>query len=586
MKDPYQYAERPFAFLFRYVSLRPKAHAFIVATVLAAVTCSVVTQYGVKYLVDVLAGASPAQYVWHAFFLLVSLIAADNLLWRLAGWIASFTFVRVTGDVRRDLFRHLTGHSPSYFLNRMPGTLTSRITATSNAVFTVENMFVWNVLPPCVASVAAILLVLTISVTMAAVLTVIAGAMVIVMFRMAAAGRPLHHDFARKAAAIDGEMVDVISNMPLVKAFCGVGREHRRFDAIVDREMTARRRSLLYLERLRILHAVITVALTIGLAAWAILLWQRGAATTGDVVLACTLGLSILHATRDLAVALVDVTQHIARLSEALGTLLVPHELRDHPEATPLVRHGTSVAFENISFRYPDGHQVFKDFSLTLEPGQRVGLVGRSGGGKSTLFALLQRLYDVQGGRIVIDGQDISRVTQESLRGAMAVVPQDISLFHRSVQENIRYGRPDASDDMVLEAAVAARCDFIDSLPNGIDTVVGNRGVKLSGGQRQRIAIARAFLKDSPLLLLDEATSALDGESEEMIREALARLMRGRTVIAIAHRLSTVRGFDRIVMLHEGEIVEDGSPDHLIKHDGPYGQIVRSEMRRLASNAA
>ena len=172
--------------------------------------------------------------------------------------------------------------------------------------------------------------------------------MVLIMFRMAAAGRPLHHDFADKAAAIDGEMVDVISNMPLVKAFCGVGREHRRFDAIVDREMTARRRSLLYLERLRILHALVTVVLTIGLLAWAIVLWQRGAATTGDVVLTCTLGLSVLHATRDLAVALVDVTQHIARLSEALATLLVPHDLRDHPEATPLVRRGARVAFENV----------------------------------------------------------------------------------------------------------------------------------------------------------------------------------------------------------------------------------------------
>ncbi len=586
MNDPYQYVDRPFAFMFRYVGLRPREHAIIVVTVLAAVTCSVVTQYGVKYLVDVLSGTSPAHYVWYAFFLLVSLIAADNLLWRLASWVASFTFVRVTGDVRRDLFRHLTGHSPSYFINRLPGTLTSRITATSNAVFTVENMFVWNVLPPCVASVAAIALVVTISVPMAAVLTLIAGAMVVAMFRMAAAGRPLHHDFARKAAAIDGEMVDIISNMPLVKAFCGVGREHRRFDAIVDREMTARRRSLLYLEQLRILHAVVTVLLTIGLAAWAIVLWQNGAATTGDVVLACTLGLSVLHATRDLAVALVDVTQHIARLTEALATLLVPHELRDHPEARPLVRRGTRVAFENVSFAYPDGHQVFRDLSLTFEPGQRVGLVGRSGGGKSTLFALLQRFYDVQGGRILIDGQDIARVTQESLREAIAVVPQDISLFHRSVLENIRYSRPDATDDMVLEAAVAARCDFIDSLPDGIDTIVGSRGVKLSGGQRQRIAVARAFLKDSPLLLLDEATSSLDSESEEMIRQALGGLMRGRTVIAIAHRLSTVRNFDRVVMLHEGEVLEDGPPDHLIRHDGPYGQIVRREMNRLASSAA
>src|SRR5205823_1309659 len=329
----------------------------------------------------------------------------------------------------------------------------------------------------------------------------------------------------------------------------------------INREIAARRRSLLYLEKLRLLHAAVTVVLTITLLAWAIMLWENGAATTGDVVLTCTLGLSILHATRDLAVALVDVTQHVARLSEALATLLVPHELRDHPEATPLVRRGASVVFENISFRYPDGHQVFQNLSLKLEPGQRVGLVGRSGGGKSTLFALLQRLYDLPGGRILIDGQDISLVTQKSLREAIAVVPQDLSLFHRSAMENIRYGRPDASDAQVFEAAVAARChDFIAALPHGFATVVGERGVKLSGGQRQRIAIARAFLKDAPLLLLDEATSSLDGESEDAIRRALDQLMRERTVIAIAHRLSTVRAFDRIIVMQAGRIVQDGSP--------------------------
>jgi ATP-binding cassette subfamily B protein len=403
---------------------------------------------------------------------------------------------------------------------------------------------------------------------------------------MAAAGRPLHHDFADKAAVIDGEMVDVISNLPIVNAFCAVRREHRRFDAIIDCEMTARRRSLLYLERLRIWHALVTILLTIGLAAWAIVLWQRGAATTGDVVLTCTLGLSILHATRDLAVALVDVTQHVARLSEALATLLVPHELRDHPEARPLIRRAASVVFENISFQYPDGHEVFRNFSLSLEPGQRVGLVGQSGGGKSTLFALLQRLYDLQGGRILIDGQDIARVTQESLREAIAVVPQDISLFHRSVMENIRYGRPDASDDMVLEATMAAHCDFIESLPQGINTIVGDRGVKLSGGQRQRIAMARAFLKDAPLILLDEATSAVDSESEEAMREAHDQLMRERTVIVIAHRLSTVRNFDRIIMLHEGHVLEDGPPDYLMRRNGPYGRLIRREMIRLASRAA
>jgi len=395
MDDLCRFADRPFAFLARYLRARLPSHAAIVALVLAAVGCAVTTQYAVKFLVDTLAGHAPGSGVWLAFVLLAALIAADNLLWRLAGWIASSTFVRVTGDLRRDLFRHLTGHAPSYFIERLPGMLTSRITATSNAVYTVENMFVWNVLPPCAGTVGAIAFVLTVSAPMAAALVVVAVIVVVAMFRLAAAGKPLHHDFADKAAAVDGEMVDVIGNMPVVRAFGGIMREHKRFDGTLDREMGARRSSLRYLERLRLLHAVVTVVLTIGLLAWAIVLWQRGAATTGEVVLVCTLGLSVLHATRDLAVALVDVTQHMARLSEALATLLVPHELRDHPAAAPLVRRGAEVAFDDISFSYPDGRKVFTHFNLQLAPGQRVGLVGRSGSGKSTLLALLQRFYDV-----------------------------------------------------------------------------------------------------------------------------------------------------------------------------------------------
>jgi ATP-binding cassette subfamily B protein len=509
------------------------------------------------------------------------------LLWRLASWIASYTFVGVTGDLRRDLFRHLTGHSPSYFADRMPGTLSSRITATSNAVYQLENMFVWNVLPPCVATVSAIIFVVTVSLPMAAALMVVAGVLVFMMARLAAAGRPLHHEFADRAAAVDGEMVDVIGNIPLVWSFCGMGREHSRLDATIDRELAARRRSLQYLEKLRLLHAAITVVLTIALLAWAIRLWLAGGATAGDVVLVCTLGLSILHATRDLAVALVDVTQHMARLSEALSTLLVRHHLRDHPEATSLVHAGASVSFESIAFNYPDGRHVFADFNLRIEPGQRVGLVGQSGSGKSTLCALLQRFYDVQGGRILIGDQDIARVTQDSLRAAIAVVPQDISLFHRSVLENIRYGRPDASDAEVLEAIAAANCDrFIAALPEGVETIVGDRGMKLSPGQRQRIGIARAFLKDAPILLLDEATSALDSDSEEAVREALDRLMHSRTAIAIAHRLSSLRNFDRIIVLQAGQICEDGPPQVLGRRDSVYRNLVRQEVARLEKHAA
>jgi ATP-binding cassette subfamily B protein len=581
------YARRPFSFVLRYLRQRLAAHVLILTAVVAAVACSVGTQYGVKYLVDGLAaGPNHEGGVWLAFVMLVTLIAADNFLWRIASWTASFTFVGVTGDLRRDIFRHLTGHAPSYFSDRLPGMLTSRITATSNAVFTVENMFVWNVMPPCIATVAAIALIGTVSGPMAAGLIVVAGVMVVAMFHLAAVGKPLHDDFADKAAAVDGEMVDVINNMPLVRAFCGLGYEHDRFDSTVNRELRARGRSLRYLEKLRISHAAITVVLTISLLAWAIMLWQRGAATTGDVVLVCTLGLSILNATRDLAVALVDVTQHVARLSEATATLLIPHELRDHPKAEPLVRAGAAIVFNKVSFRYPGGLQVFDKLSLRINAGQRVGLVGQSGGGKSSLFVLLQRFYDVDQGHIAIDGQNIAQVTQQSLREAISVVPQDISLFQRSIMENIRYGRPTATDDEVLRAATAARCDFIEALPEGFATMAGDRGVNVSGGQRQRIAIARAFLKDAPILLLDEATAALDSESEEAIREALGRLMRGRTVIAIAHRLATLRNFDRVIMLKGGKIIEDGAPDRLMQGQGPYRELVTQEMSRLATHAA
>jgi ATP-binding cassette, subfamily B, bacterial len=586
--DLSRYARRPFAFMARYLRRRAVSHSIIVAAVLAAVTCSVSTQYGVKFLVDTLAGGAHAAggRIWLAFFLLVALIALDNMLWRVASWIASYAFTAVTGDLRRDLFRHLTGHAPGFFAGRQPGMLSSRITATSNAMFTIDNMFVWNVLPPCAATLVAIGFVTTVSVPMAAVLTVVGGLVVIVMFRLAAAGRSLHHAFADRAAAVDGEMVDIIGNMPLVHAFYGFGREQHRFNETVDREMTARRRSLVYLEKLRLMHAGTTVVLTIALLAWAILLWEQDRASTGDVVLVCTLGLSVLHATRDLAVALVDVTQHMARLSEALATLLIPHELRDHPAAATLTRRSASVAFENVSFKYPDGHGIFENFNLRIGAGEQVGVVGSSGAGKSTLFALLQRFYDAQGGRVMVDGQDITRVTQESLRRAIAVVPQEAALFHRSIAENIRYGRPEARDDELLQAAIAARCDFIERLPEGLATIVGERGVKLSGGQRQRIAIARAFLKDAPILLLDEATSALDSDSEEAIRDALRRLIRGRTVIAIAHRLSTVRNVDRIIVMQSGRVMQDGPPELLMRRDGLYRDLVEREITRLSTHRA
>lgn len=586
--DICSFANRPIAFFGHYIRQRPISHGVILCAVLAAVGFSISTQYGVKFLVDSLSATPPPGHgPWTAFALLVTFIACDNFLWRVASFTAAYTFVRVTGDLRSDLFRHLTGHAPGYFLDRLPGVLTSRITATSNAVFQIENMFVWNVLPPVAATVGAIAFLTTVSLQMAATLVVIAALVIMLMFRIASAGRPLHHDFANKAAAVDGEMIDVIGNMSVVRAFGGIAREHKRFDNTVSIEMGARRRSLLYLEKLRLLHAAVVVVMTMGLLGWAITLWQAKQATAGDVVLVCTLGIAVLSATRDLAVALVDVTQHMARLSEALQTILSPHELPDHPDASALKAKSARVTFENVTFCYPSEKKVFDNFSVEIEPGQRVGLVGPSGGGKSTLVALLQRFYGIQKGRILIDGHDIAMATEESLRAAIAIVPQDTALLNRSLWDNIRYGRPEATDAEVMEAAESARClPFIQNLPEGLDTIVGDRGVKLSGGQRQRIAIARAFLKDAPLLILDEATSALDGEAEEAIREALERLMTGRTVLTIAHRLSTLRNFERILVLRGGKLVEDGVPETLMRDGGAYSDLVNRELSKLAEQAA
>jgi ATP-binding cassette subfamily B protein len=584
MNDLSNYALRPYRFILRYLRLYPWAHSAILLAVAAAVVCSVSTQYGVKYLVDALSAGNDHTRVWIGFALLSGLIAADNILWRVASWIGNSTYVNVTGSVRSDLFGHLTGHAPSFFQSKPPGSLTSRISATSNAFYTAETMVTFNVIPPLIATFVSIAYLATVSVYMALGLTVAGGIIVAVIFRLASRAKPLHHAYANEAAAVDGQMVDVVSNMTVVKAFGRVTSEHHRLSGALKKEMLTRKRSLYYLEKLRILHALTTAVFTFGLLAWAISLWDKGHATAGDVILVCTLGISVLSATRDLAVALVDVTQHLARLSEALRTLLRPHTLLQPATAINLNPRARSVEFADVSFSYPGGAQVLNALSFKIHPGERIGIVGPSGSGKSTVFALMQRFYEADRGRILIDDRDVRQVTDQTLRHAVAVVAQDVTLFHRSLRENIRYGRPGASDEEIWSAAVAARCDdFISALPQGLDTVVGDRGAKLSGGQRQRIAIARAFLKDAPILLLDEATSALDTHSEEVIREALTGLMRGRTVMAIAHRLSTLKNFDRIMVIENGAVVEVGRPEKLINDGGAYKTLLDLELSRLKS---
>ena len=569
----------PLLYLLGYALHHKAGYALVFGAVLAAVVCAVSTQYGLKHLIDILAqGPATAQGVWPAFFLLCALIAADNLLWRVGGWAATRAFTAVGGEIRRDLFTHLAGHSPGYFADRLPGALAARISATAQAAFSAQNTLAWSVVPPAAAVFSAILFTGAIHPGLAVALAVLALGIGMVMHRLARRGTALHRTHASRAATVDGELVDVVSNIPVVRAFGATLREKQRIAGVVQAEIGAHRRSLYYMEKLRLIHAVLTVLLTGATLAAGLGLWQHGHASVGDVALLASLSLTILHGTRDIAVALVDLTQQMARLEEALGALLVPHALEARPGAVPLRRGPGAVRFEAVHFAYPDRPSLLDGFDLTVEPGQRVGLVGFSGAGKSTVLALLQRFHDPDSGRVLVDGQDLRDVTPDSLHEALAVVPQDTALFHRTVLENIRYGRPEATDEEVLRAAEMAQCrGFIEALPEGFDTLVGNRGVKLSGGQRQRLAIARALLKDAPILLLDEATSALDSESERAIQAALDRLMRGRTVIAIAHRLSTLQNFDRIIVMNHGRIVEDGAPAELARRLGPYRELLRQQ---------
>jgi ATP-binding cassette subfamily B protein len=572
---PY-YASRGAArFLLHYAARRFWSHFFVLLAVLAAVGCAIGSQYGVKDLVDTLdAGPGSPSGVIGAVGVLLLLVAGDNLLWRVGGWIASYAFVAVGGDMRLDLFDHLSGHGSRYFSDRFPGALAARITTTANAAWTIENSLTWTTFPPAAAVLSSVAVLGLIDIRMTMVLSGVVLVLGLWIGWLAARGQGLHEHFAGRAAAVSGDLTDVISNMGLVRAFGAAPRERARLSSGLAREMTAQRKSLQSIERLRLLHAFAVFIVTAGVLVWAVILWSMGAVTTGDVVLATTLGFTMLHASRDLAMALVELTQHFAKMKEAVQVLGLPHEMADVPDALPIAVRGGAIRFEDVSFRYPNGDRVLQGFNLEIPAGQKVGLVGRSGAGKSTILALVQRLYDPERGHIRIDGQDIAQVQQDSLRHAIAVVQQDISLFHRSVLENLRYGRPDASDDDVYSAADAARCtEFIDQLPEGFDTLVGERGLKLSGGQRQRLAIARAFLRNAPVVLLDEASSALDTESEQSIQEALHRLVKGRTVIAIAHRLSTLGSFNRIIVLDRGRIIEDGTSDQLLRQGGLYSRM-------------
>jgi ATP-binding cassette subfamily B protein len=374
---------------------------------------------------------------------------------------------------------------------------------------------------------------------------------------------------------IGGALADSIQSNPTVKGFGAEAREEERI-ATVTRDW--RKATLITWNRyinVWLIHNLLLAALQAGLTGLLILRWTRGAASAGDVAFVITSFLVMSGYLRNIGDNIRMLQRGLADVEDVARYARMSPQVADRPGAGEFRGQLGEILFDHVTFRYKTaGAPIYDDFSLRIAPGERLALVGPTGSGKSTFVKLVQRLYDLQGGRILIDGEDIAQVSQGSLRRGIAVVPQDPALFHRTIAENIAYARPGATHDEIALAAKRARAhDFIVSLPKGYDTLVGERGVKLSGGERQRVAIARAFLADAPILVLDEATSSLDVETEVQVQAATEELMAGRTTIVIAHRLSTIRGADRILVFQDGRIIEEGRHGDLVARGGAYARL-------------
>ncbi|MCK8778447.1 ABC transporter ATP-binding protein/permease [Rhizobium sp. NTR19] len=495
--------------------------------------------------------------------------------------------------VRWQSYIHVSRQSLSFFQNDFSGRIVTKVWSAGQATGDVLTSFMESVWFVGIYSVSTIALVAGLDWRMAVVVVVWLGLFAVLARHYVP--RIRHHAKASAEAGsmISGRMVDAYSNIQTLKLF---GRDEANdrymlsgFETFQDTIIGFTR----MLTRVRASMAFLSGTMIVIMAGMSVHLWLSGLITSGAVAFTLALMLRLNFLLGRLMTQLNSIMRNIGTIQNSAELISKPIGLTDTPAAGELTVTRPEIRFENVSFHYGKSRGVIDDLSLTIRPGEKIGIVGRSGAGKSTLVNILLRFYDLEGGRILIDGQDISKVTQESLRAQIGMVTQDTSLLHRSIRDNIMFGRPDATEEQLLEATRRAEAEtFIANLEDqrgrkGFDAHVGERGVKLSGGQRQRIAIARVMLKDAPILVLDEATSALDSEVEAVIQSNLQKLMQGKTVLAIAHRLSTIAALDRLVVMDRGRIIEQGTHNELITRGGLYSELwARQSGGFLAADAA
>jgi ATP-binding cassette subfamily B protein len=508
-----------------------------------------------------------------AVLLYVAANLARSIVWRASGFAGAFWATGARATAREALSSFIVLHSRAYFADHFAGSLANKISHASNGMREFVEQLLWQFLSFGLNVIFATMLLFWVNPLIGLsffvwVAVVIPWNVYRARIRMPIATLP-----QRIETKLTGATVDLLSNISSMQEYARRDYEVERLQGIIAERQRTGLRNWHFGEWTLTSNGVLQAALVAGLSYVIVAMVGVGRISPGDIVLILTLIYRLDEQFIFLGSHINQFSEQWSEVKESLEEIMVPHDIADKQNAALLGVRGGVISFDTARFAYGDA-TVFPGLSFTIPGGQRVGLVGKSGAGKSTLIRLLLRHHELSGGAIRIDGTGIAEVTQDSLRSSVAVVPQESLLFHRSIRENIRYGRPEATDAEVEEAAKRAQAHaFIARLSAGYDSLVGERGVKLSGGERQRIAIARAILKDAPILVLDEATASLDSESEIRIQEALHELMQGKTVIAIAHRLSTLREMDRIIVLDKGAIAEDGTHDELLARGGIYGEL-------------